>query len=85
MTSVTKRKVATMIRDGDDLDVMQIQEAILQKEEEMKTWCPSSGENMGRVIEFPGNDEWYIQCPTCGMKWAGGSTVLADHNTPGRR
>ena len=83
--SVTQRKVATMSRDGDDLDRMKIQEAILQKEEDMKTWCPSSGENMGRMIEFPGNDDWYIECPTCGVRWAGGSTVLADHDRTGRR
>lgn len=83
--SVTQRKVATMSSYGDDLDFVKIQDAILQKEEDMKTWCPSSGEDVGRMIEFPGNDEWYVECPTCGLKWAGGSTVLAGHDRPGRR
>lgn len=83
--SVTQRKVATMIRDDDDLDFIMIQEAILQKEEDMKAWCPSSGENVGEMIEFPGTDEWHIKCPACGTWWAGGSTVLADHNKPDYR
>ena len=48
----------------------------------MKAWCPSSGESVGRMIEFLGNDEWYIECPTCGGKWAGGSTILDDHDRP---
>ncbi|GAB3563348.1 hypothetical protein GCM10027344_20700 [Spelaeicoccus albus] len=44
--------------------------------------CPSSGEPIGRMIESPATDNWYIQCPTCGMKWAGGSTTLSEHNRP---
>lgn len=76
--------IAGMSRSDDNLDFRKIQEAILQKEEDMKTWCPSSGENAGRMVEIPGTDEWRIECPTCGMRWAGGSTVLADHNHPGR-
>ena len=71
-----------MSKGDDDLDFVKIQEAILQKEEDMKAWCPSSGENVGVMIEFAGSDDWYIECPTCGVKWAGGSTVLDDHNRP---
>ncbi|MDQ0239288.1 hypothetical protein [Arthrobacter bambusae] len=71
-----------MSRDNRDLDFMKAQETILQKEEDLKAWCPSSGENVGRMIEFPGTDEWYIECPTCGGKWAGSSTVLDDHDRP---
>jgi hypothetical protein len=41
--------------------------------------CPSSGKNVGRMIETPGSDDWYIKCPTCGCTWAGGSTVLDKH------
>ena len=74
-----------MSRRDDDLDFVMIQQVILQKEEDMKAWCPSSGENVGRMIEFPGNDDWHIECPTCGMKWAGGGTVLPDHDRPGSR
>lgn len=35
------------------------------------------------MLEIWGSDEWYIQCPTCGLRWAGGSTVLDEHD--GRR
>lgn len=71
--SEARRRVLTLTSKGDDL------------EEDMKGWCPSSGENVGSMIEFPGTDEWYIVCPTCGTRWAGGSTVLNDHNKPGPR
>jgi len=73
-----------MSSDDNNLDFLKIQETILQKEEDMKAWCPSSGEDVGRMIEFPGTDDWHIECPTCGMKWVGGSTVLFDHNLPGK-
>ncbi|MDJ0317630.1 MULTISPECIES: hypothetical protein [Arthrobacter] len=69
----------------DNLDIVKIEEAILQKEEDMKAWCPSSGENVGRMIESSATDNWYIACPTCGVRWAGGSTVLSDHTRPGYR
>lgn len=65
-------------------DYVRIQETILTKEEDMKAWCPSSGADVGRMIELPGTDEWHFVCPTCGAKWAGGSTVLADHDRPGQ-
>lgn len=42
--------------------------------------CPSSGENVGRMVEIWGSDEWRIECPTCGAMWAGGSTVLMEHD-----
>lgn len=61
------------------MDVPQFETELWQKEEDMKAWCPSSGENAGRMIEAPGSDEWTIECPTCGTRWAGGSTVLPDH------
>lgn len=77
--------VLTMTSNGDGSDFGGIQEAILQKEEAMNSWCSSSGENVGSMIEFPGTDEWHIVCPTCGTRWAGGSTVLNDHNIPGSR
>ncbi|GAA2840765.1 hypothetical protein GCM10010522_69160 [Kribbella solani] len=41
--------------------------------------CPSSGENVGRMIPIPGSDDWKIKCPTCSTWWHGGSTVLPDH------
>jgi len=71
--------VLTMKSNSDDLDITGIEEAILQKEEDMKAWCPASGENVGRMIEIQGSDEWYIACPACVMRWAGGSTVLPNH------
>jgi hypothetical protein len=71
--------------NSDDLDIVGREEAILQKQEDTKAWCPSSGENVGRMIEIQGSDEWYIRCPTCGMRWSGGSTVLPDHQNPGLR
>jgi predicted RNA-binding Zn-ribbon protein involved in translation (DUF1610 family) len=72
------RGTAKALEDG-------LTEAILQKEEDMKAWCPSSGEDVGRIIESPRTDEWHIECPTCGRRWAGGSTVLDDHNRSGGR
>lgn len=71
----------TMKGNSDDPDITGIEEAILQKEEDIKAWCLSSGENVGRMIEMQGSDEWYIACPACGMRWAGGSTVLPDHQS----
>jgi len=70
---------------SDDMEITGIEEAILQKEEGMKAWCPSSSENLGRMIEIQGSDEWDITCPTCGTRWSGGSTVLPDHQSPGLR
>ena len=71
-----------MTNKGDDLDIRRIEEVMLQKEEDLKGWCPSSGENVDSMIEFPGTDDWHIECPSCGTRWAGGSTVLSDHNKP---
>ncbi len=53
---------------------------IQQMEEDMKRWCRSSGEDVGRFIRTPGSDEYKIECPTCGTMWHGGSTVLPDHD-----
>jgi len=44
----------------------------------MKDLCPASGKQ-GRMEEIPGSDDWYITCPICGMRWAGGSLILTDH------
>lgn len=74
-----------MTSNSDGADLCRIQETILQTEEGTKSWCPSSGQNIGSMIEFPGTDEWHIVCPTCGTRWAGGSTVLNGHNIPGSR
>jgi hypothetical protein len=74
-----------MTSNGDDSDFGRMQEAILRKEDDINRWCPSSGENVGSMIEFPRTDEWHIVCPTCGTRWAGGSAVLNDHNIPDSR
>lgn len=81
--SVVPGNVRTMNTYADNQDFFQTQEEAMQKEEDMKKRCPSSGENEGRMIERPGSDDWYIKCPTCGTQWAGGSTVLSEHNKPG--
>ena len=47
-------------------------------------WCPSSGLDVGLMVETPGSDEWKIECPTCGRLWFGGSTVLDDHTSARR-
>lgn len=44
--------------------------------------CPASGTNVGRMLPIPGSDDWRIECPTCGMTWGGGSTVLDEHAPP---
>lgn len=64
---------------GRSMDIRDTEVTILQMEEYLKAWCPSSGENVGRMMEIPGSDDWAIECPTCGARWHGGSTVLADH------
>lgn len=42
-----------MTSNGDGPDFRGIEEAIPQKEEDMNSWCPSSGRNVGSMIEFP--------------------------------
>ncbi|GLB67034.1 hypothetical protein AHIS1636_14730 [Arthrobacter mangrovi] len=64
------------------MDVPEIETGILQKEEDLKTWCPSSGEDVGRMIPLSWSDDWKVECPACGRWWHGGSTVLADHERP---
>ncbi|WP_237742890.1 hypothetical protein [Actinopolymorpha alba] len=80
----TRREFATYGREGHDAEY----EDSVDEEAEGKSppgcgsagrRCPSSSENVGRVIEIPGMDEWKIECPTCGAMWAGGSTVLIEH------
>ncbi|MBX7442906.1 MULTISPECIES: hypothetical protein [unclassified Arthrobacter] len=68
--------------EHEDSDFLKVQVAVLQLEEDIKAQCPSGGENFGRVIQRSGSDEWYIGCPTCCIKWAGGSTVLTVHDRP---
>lgn len=70
---------------ADSPSTVTIEAVILQKEEDLKAWCPASGENVGRFIPIPGMDDWKIECPSCGTWWHGGSTVLDDHNRPGFR
>jgi hypothetical protein len=55
---------------------------VLQKEEELKTWCPSSGENARRMISLAGSDEWKVQRPSCGRRWHAGNTALVDQDQP---
>lgn len=40
--------------------------------------CPGTG---GQVLveDQQGGDDWYVKCPVCGMRWAGGSHVVAPH------
>lgn len=50
-----------------------------QKDEDLTTWCPSNGENAGRMIPLA-VDEWKVECQAVGRWWHGGSTVLADYS-----
>lgn len=61
-------------------EFVKAERALLKMEEELKRWCPSSGENVGKLISIPGSDDHKIQCPTCGTTWCGGGRVLPDHN-----
>lgn len=61
------------------MDAGSIEEMVWQMEEDFKRWCPSSGQDVGRVIVIPGSDDWKVECPMCGTIWHGGSTVLDDH------
>lgn len=40
--------------------------------------CPGVGQR-GRTIFLEPSDEWHVQCHVCGVKWAGGSDVLSEH------
>jgi len=42
--------------NSDDLDIVGRKEAIPQKEVDLKAWCPSCDENVGRMIEIQGSD-----------------------------
>lgn len=44
-----------MTSNGDGSYFGGMQEAILQEEEDRNSWCSSSGENVGSMIEFPGS------------------------------
>ena len=71
--SEARRRVLILTSNGDDL------------EEDVKGCVRPVARTWVSMIEFPGKDEWYIVCPTCGTRWAGGSTVLNDHHKPGPR
>lgn len=40
--------------------------------------CPAVGQE-GHLDFRPPGDDWYVICPVCGTKWAGGSAVLEPH------
>ncbi|MFI8086800.1 hypothetical protein ACIF9R_00580 [Streptomyces sp. NPDC086080] len=40
--------------------------------------CPGVGQR-GRTIFLEPSDEWHVQCHVCGVKWAGGSDILSEH------
>jgi len=42
-------------------------------EEAQSPWCPGTGKDGGFIPSV--GDEWKIQCPDCGVMWAGGSYV----------
>lgn len=60
----------------------EIEEALLQRANDLEAWCPASGEDVGEVEYIWGSDDWYVTCPMCEARWAGGRTVLSDHNRP---
>jgi len=46
-------RIVVIMSDGEAMDIRYIAEAILQKEEDLKQWCSSSGMNVGRMVEIP--------------------------------
>jgi hypothetical protein len=40
--------------------------------------CPGVGQR-GKTVFLEPSDEWHVQCHVCGVKWAGGSDVLSEH------
>ncbi|ALN14355.1 hypothetical protein ASQ49_02690 [Acidipropionibacterium acidipropionici] len=68
--------ITTVSRD------MQAEEDIKAWEEEQSQRCSSSGQDVGRMINIDGMDDWRVECPTCGAMWWGGSTVLPEHDKP---
>lgn len=63
----------------DEMDFVYVDSVIDQLEQDMAGWCPSSGEDVGRMIPMFGSDDWKTQCPTCGTTWYGGGPQLPDH------
>lgn len=61
------------------MDISEIEEVNLKKEQDLARWCPENGKNTGQIILVPGSDEWYMECPEFGTRWAGGSTMLTNH------
>lgn len=46
------------------------------------TVCSGSGQT-GRLEFKDGWEEWWVICPTCGMRWLGGSAQIPRHYPPG--
>lgn len=46
--------------------------------EEVTEACPGTGQQ-GHMDESAPGDDWYVICPVCGMKWAGGSLTVSPH------
>jgi hypothetical protein len=40
--------------------------------------CPGTG-RQGHMDESAPGDDWYVICPVCNMRWAGGSTIISSH------
>jgi hypothetical protein len=66
------------------MDVPETKTVIWQKEEDLKTCCPSSGENAGRMIPLAVSDEWKARrewsriWPADGPELGGPSSGLLD-------
>ncbi|MDP9904803.1 hypothetical protein [Arthrobacter bambusae] len=50
------------------MDISETEEVILQDEEDLRRWCPSTGKNTGRMTQVLGSDEWHIHCSECGTR-----------------
>lgn len=46
--------------------------------------CPGTGQT-GHLDFRAAGDDWYVECPVCGAKWAGGSSTISPHKDRRKR
>lgn len=80
--SVPLCSFTTIDRKVCPMDAPEPEIVISQKDENLKTWCPSSGENARRMTPPAGSDAWKVQFPAGGRRWRRGRTTLVDQDQP---
>lgn len=82
-TSLKPIYVLRDVREAEYYDELEREHAAQEAAEQASRRCTSSGQDVGRMIEILGMDDWKVECPTCGAMWGGGGTQLPEHDRPG--